>query len=105
MKTIYSFLLLIFTSCSSDANKGPNNIEDIKQDFISTILTESALDEGPFQMDYHLRAILFSDNVVSLTDFIKASCIERRLCSSFWPYEYGICWKGYHREVYCSQER
>ncbi len=59
-------MLLIFTACSSDSNKRLDNIEEIKKDFIATILTESVLDEGPFQMNYHLRAILFSDNVVSL---------------------------------------
>jgi len=37
----------------------------MKSDF-GNILTESVLDEGPFQTNYHLRAILFSDNVVSL---------------------------------------
>jgi uncharacterized membrane protein YjdF len=66
MRIIYLFLLLIFTACSSDTDKGFNNIEEIKKNFIATILTESSLDEGPFQMNYHLRAILFSDNVVSL---------------------------------------
>ena len=66
MRITYLFLLLICTACSSDTDKGFNNLEDIKKNFISTILTESALDEGPFQMNYHLRAILFSDNVVSL---------------------------------------
>ena len=66
MKISYLFLLLIFTACSSDSNKGFDNLEEIKKDFIATILTESVLDEGPFQMNYHLRAILFSDNVVSL---------------------------------------
>ena len=66
MKIIYLFLLLIFTACSSDSNKGFDNLEEIKMDFIATILIESVLDEGPFQMNYHLRAILFSDNVVSL---------------------------------------
>jgi hypothetical protein len=66
MKISYLFLLLIFTACSSDSNKGFDNLEEIKKDFITTILTESVLDEGPFQMNYHLRAILFSDNVVSL---------------------------------------
>lgn len=66
MKMSYLFLLLIFTACSSDSNKGLGNIEEIKKDFIATILTESVLDEGPFQMNYHLRGILFSDNVVSL---------------------------------------
>lgn len=66
MKLIYLFLLFIFTTCSSDSNKRLDNIEEIKKDFIATILTESVLDEGPFQMNYHLRAILFSDNVVSL---------------------------------------
>lgn len=65
MKIFYLFLLLVFTACSRDVDK-LNNLEDIKQDFISTILTESTLDEGPFQMNYHLRATLFSDNVVSL---------------------------------------
>lgn len=60
------FLLFIFTACSSDSDKRLDNIEEIKNDFIATILTESVLDEGPFQMNYHLRAILFSDNVVSL---------------------------------------
>lgn len=59
-------MLLIFTACSSDSNKGFDNIEEIKKDFIATILTESVLDEGPFQMNYRLRAILFSDNIVSL---------------------------------------
>lgn len=62
----YLLLLLIFTACSSDPNKGLDSIEDIKKDFIVTILTDSVLDEGPFQMNYHLRAILFSDNIVSL---------------------------------------
>ena len=66
MKILYPLLLLIFTACSSDSNKRLDNIEEIKKDFIATILTESALDEGPFQMNYHLRVILFSDNVVSL---------------------------------------
>jgi hypothetical protein len=66
MKISYLFLLLIFTACSSDSNKGFDNLEEIKKDFIATMLTESVLDEGPFQMNYHLRAILFSDNVVSL---------------------------------------
>jgi Protein of unknown function (DUF3298) len=47
-------------------DKGFNNVEEIKKDFIKIILTESNLDEGPFQMNYHLRAILFSDHVLSL---------------------------------------
>src|SRR5258708_13895552 len=66
MKISYLFLLFIFTACSSESNKGFDNIEEIKKDFIATILTESVLDEGPFQMNYRLRAILFSDNIVSL---------------------------------------
>jgi hypothetical protein len=66
MKISYLFLLLIFTTCSSGSNKKVDNIEEIKKDFITTILTKSVLDEGPFQMNYQLRAILFSDNVVSL---------------------------------------
>ncbi len=66
MKLIYLFLPFILTACSSDSNKGFDNLEEIKKDFITNILTESTLDEGPFQMNYHLRAILFADNVVSL---------------------------------------
>lgn len=66
MKIFSLLLLLIFTACSSDSNKKFDNIEEIKKDFITTILTESALDEGPFQMNYQLKTILFSDNVVSL---------------------------------------
>lgn len=66
MKMSCLFLLLISTACSSGSNKRLKNLEEIKKEFISTILTESVLDEGPFQMNYHLRAILFSDNVVSL---------------------------------------
>ena len=66
MKLIYLFLPFILTACSSESNKGFDNIEEIKKDFIANILTESTLDEGPFQMNYHLRAILFADNVVSL---------------------------------------
>lgn len=63
MKIFHLLPLLIFTACSSDSDKG---LEEIKKDFIANILTESTLDEGPFQMNYHLRAILFSDHVVSL---------------------------------------
>ena len=54
------------THITLQSNKGFNNLEEVKKDFIATILTESVLDEGPFQMNYHLRAILFSDNVESL---------------------------------------
>jgi Protein of unknown function (DUF3298) len=66
MRIVYLLLLLTFTACSSETDKGFSNIEEIKKDFITTVLTESSLDEGPFQMNYRLRAILFSDNVVSL---------------------------------------
>lgn len=66
MKTCYFFLLLTLVACSSDTDKAVRNLEEVKKDFVSTILTESFLDEGPFQMNYHLRAILFSDSVVSL---------------------------------------
>jgi hypothetical protein len=64
MKICNILLLLIFTACST--NEEFKNLEEVKKDFISTILAESVLDEGPFQMNYHLRTILFSDNVVSL---------------------------------------
>lgn len=66
MKITPLLLLFICTACSSDTDKGFDNLEDLKKDFISTVLNESILDEGPFQMNYHLRAILFSDNIVSL---------------------------------------
>ena len=66
MKIFYFLLLFIFTACSSDSSKKFDNIEEIKIDFISTILTKSTLYESPFQMNYNLRTILFSDNVVSL---------------------------------------
>jgi hypothetical protein len=65
-RMLYLLLLFSLASCSSDTEKGFNNIEEIKRDFITTLLTESQLDEGPFHMDYSLRSILFSDNVVSL---------------------------------------
>jgi hypothetical protein len=65
-RMLYLLLLFSLASCSSDTQKGFNNIEEIKKDFITTLLTESQLDEGPFHMDYSLRSILFSDNVVSL---------------------------------------
>ncbi len=67
IKLLWLFLLIVLAGCSSkEDEKKFNNLEEIKKDFIATILTESVLDEGPFQMNYHLRAILFSDNVVSL---------------------------------------
>lgn len=66
MRIFYFSLLLIITACASETEKKFSNLEDVKKDFIDTILTESSLDEGPFQMNYHLRAILFSDHVVSL---------------------------------------
>lgn len=62
----YLLLLFVLIGCSSETEKGFNNVEEIKKDFISTILTESSLDEGPFQMNYNLRSVLFSDDVVSL---------------------------------------
>ncbi|MBA3816357.1 MAG: hypothetical protein H0X29_07530 [Parachlamydiaceae bacterium] len=66
MKNKLSLLLLIFTAYSSNSNIGFDYLEEIKKDFIANIITESVFDEGPFQMNYPLRAILFSDNVVSL---------------------------------------
>lgn len=66
MRICYLFLLFILTACSSDTDKGINNLDDIKKDFIIKILSESLLDEGPFQMNYHLKTTLFSENVVSL---------------------------------------
>ncbi|WP_063124726.1 RsiV family protein [Waddlia chondrophila] len=61
------FFLLICTGCSTDKErKSFGDLEEIKKDFISTILTESALEEGPFRMNYHLKTVLFSDDVVSL---------------------------------------
>lgn len=66
MKFVYLFLPFMLIACSSNSKKGFNNLEEIKKDFITNVLAESSLDEGPFQMNYHLRAILFSDNVVSL---------------------------------------
>ena len=66
MKVGYLFLPLILIACSSDSNKKLDSIEEIKNDFITTILIDSSLDEGPFIMDYQLRAILVSDTVVSL---------------------------------------
>lgn len=65
MKRFY-FLLFALTTCYSKIDARFNNLEEVKKDFLTSILTESCLDEGPFQMDYHLRTILFSDNVVSL---------------------------------------
>ncbi len=75
MRIFYLFLTAAaFTGCSFDAKKGFYNIEEIKKDFIATLLTESSLDEGPFHMDYNLRSILFSDDIVSLfgTVFVYA---------------------------------
>lgn len=66
MKPFYLLLLISFTACSSDSGKGFDSLEEIKKDFITSILAESWLDEGPFQMNYQLRTILFSDNIVSL---------------------------------------
>ncbi len=66
MKIFYLVsLFLILTGCASDTDKSLNNLTDIKKDFINSIF-ESCIDEGPFHMDYHLRTIIFSDNVVSL---------------------------------------
>lgn len=67
MRIFCFFLLLICTGCSHDEERaGFDNLEKIKKDFITTILTESALEEGPFRMNYNLKATLFSENVVSL---------------------------------------
>ena len=67
MKMLWFFLLIVLAGCSSnDEKKTFNSLEEIKKEFIATILTESYLDEGPFRMNYHLRAILCSDTVMSL---------------------------------------
>ena len=84
MRITYLLLLLICTACSSDTNKGFDNLEDLKKDFISTILSKSILDEGPFQMNYHLRAILFSDNIVSLMGDL---CVYEHLPHGWTCYE------------------
>lgn len=65
-EVLYLLLLLTLMSCSSKAEKEFNNLEEIKQDFINTLLSESYLDEGPFHINYNLRSVLFSDNLVSL---------------------------------------
>lgn len=64
---IFIILLLstIFTGCS-DNQKIDINLNRTQKDFIDKIYTERYLDEGPFRLDYHLRTILRSDNVVSL---------------------------------------
>lgn len=38
MRITYLLLLLTCTACSSDTDKGFDNLEDIKKDFISAIL-------------------------------------------------------------------
>lgn len=66
MKIFYIFLLsLIITGCSSETEENLDNLSTIKKNFINAIF-DSYLDEGPFQMDYHLRTILFSDHAISL---------------------------------------
>lgn len=61
------FLMALFgVSCSSEPTNGLNNLNEIRKEFVDTVLSESCLDEGPFKMDYQLRTILSSDNVVSL---------------------------------------
>ncbi len=66
MVILFFFLSMLITSCSSEQVKGYNNLNEIKKDFIDTILLESFLDEGPFEMNYQLKTVLFSDNIVSL---------------------------------------
>lgn len=64
---IFSLIVLSFVliGCNSETNKNLDNLTVIKNNFINSIF-DSYIDEGPFQMHYHLRTILFSDNVVSL---------------------------------------
>lgn len=63
---LYLLMLLTLASCSSKTEKRFNNVEEIKNEFIATLLNESTLEEGPFHMNYNLRSVLFSDNVISL---------------------------------------
>jgi hypothetical protein len=66
MKMVWPLILLFaFVGCSSESEKESDNIQKIKKDFINSILGESLVDEGPFHMNYHLRSVLFSDDVVS----------------------------------------
>lgn len=66
MKLFSLLLLLVLTSCSSEPKREFSNLEDVKNDFIANILSESVFDDGPFEMRYHLRTVLFSEHVVSM---------------------------------------
>lgn len=64
MKFLYIFILLFFcTSCKN--KKSFDDLTFLKKDFIDSIIKEN-VDESPFFMDYHLKTVFFSKELISL---------------------------------------
>lgn len=58
----FLFFVLFLLSACGDSSK---NLSTFKQDFIERLF-DGNVDEGPFQMRYSLRTVLFSKEVISL---------------------------------------
>src|ERR1700722_16621585 len=61
MKILICLLAILLMGCSND-DKGPSTT---KTNFINTIF-DSGIEEGPFAMNYSLRTVLFSKEIISL---------------------------------------
>lgn len=86
------FLLLSFILASCQGRKNANildNLNSEKAEFLNKIF-EAQPEEGPFHMQYTLRTIFFSKELVSLFG-------ELNVCSGL-PHE----WKHYEGKTYCK---
>lgn len=64
------FVLFILVGCTKSDNDPLKNLNSCKNEFIAEILKQS-LDESPFHMNYSLKTVLFSDNLISLFEEIS----------------------------------
>ena len=66
MKNRWLFaMLLFFSGCSDQDASFLDNLSALKREFIDEVL-EGSMDECPFHLDYKLRTVFYSEQVVSL---------------------------------------
>jgi len=76
--------MLLMTGCEhQEKNTTIDDLESIKKDFLLSIL-ESGVEESPFHMNYALRTVFFSPDIVSLFGEIH---VYDHLPHGWWRYE------------------
>ena len=81
--------MVLMTGCErQEKNAAIDDVNSIKKNFLLSIL-ESGVEESPFQMNYSLRTVFFSSDIISL--FGEAHLYEHL------PHE----WCGYEGQTFC----